>query len=125
MPAVSWPLMARVRDAVLVFALSLPGTAEDHPWGEDVVKVNGKIFVFLGGSGRLRMTVKLDEAHGHALSIDGAVRTGYGLGASGWVTVPLRARGISLGLLKDWVEESYRIVAPKRLVRELDERQST
>ena len=58
--------MARVRDAVLAFALSLPGTAEDHPWGEDVVKVNGKIFVFLGGSGRLRMTVKLDEAHGHA-----------------------------------------------------------
>ena len=116
--------MARVRDAVLAFALALPGAVEDHPWGEDVAKVNGKIFVFLGGSGRQRMTVKLDEAHGHALSIDGAERAGYGLGASGWVTVPLRARGVSPGLLRDWVEESYRIVAPKKLVRELDERES-
>jgi predicted DNA-binding protein (MmcQ/YjbR family) len=112
-----------IRDAVFTFALSLPGAVEDHPWGEDVVKVNGKIFVFLGaGGGRLRMTVKLDEAHEHALSIDGAEPTGYGLGPSGWVTVPLRARGVSGSLLRDWVEESYRIVAPKRLVRELDAR---
>jgi predicted DNA-binding protein (MmcQ/YjbR family) len=115
--------MARVRDGVLAFALSLPGAFEDHPWGEDVVKANGKIFVFLGArSGRLRMTVKLDEAHEHALSIEGAERMGYGLGPSGWVTVPLRAPGVSASLLRDWVEESYRIVAPKRLVRELDER---
>jgi hypothetical protein len=34
--------------------------------------------------------------------------------------VPLRAPGIELDLLRDWVEESYRIVAPKRLVAELD-----
>jgi predicted DNA-binding protein (MmcQ/YjbR family) len=108
------------RDKIREFALSLPGAAEDHPWGEDVVKVNGKIFVFLGISRSRRMTVKLDESHAHALSIEGAERTGYGLGDSGWVTVPLRAPGVSLGLLRDWVEESYRIVAPKRLVAELD-----
>ena len=68
------------------------------------------------------MTVKLEESHAHALSIDGAQRTGYGLGASGWVTVPLRAEGVSIALLRDWVEESYRIVAPKRLLAELDAR---
>jgi predicted DNA-binding protein (MmcQ/YjbR family) len=114
--------MPRVRDAILAFALSLPEAYEDHPWGEVVVKVSGKIFVFLGGGGRMRMTVKLDEAHTHALSIDGAERTGYGLGPSGWVTVPLRAPGVTTAILRDWVEESYRIVAPKRLVHELDER---
>ena len=48
--------------------------------------------------------------------IDGAEPTGYGLGKAGWVTVPLRAPGVSLDVLRDWVEESYRIVAPKRLV---------
>ena len=47
-------------------------------------------------------------------------RPGYGLGRSGWVTVPLRAPGMTLDLLRDWIEESYRIVAPKRLVAELD-----
>jgi predicted DNA-binding protein (MmcQ/YjbR family) len=112
--------MAGVREKVRAFALSFPGASEDHPWGEDVVKVRGKIFVFLGGSTSKRMTVKLDESHAHALSIEGAERTGYGLGASGWVTVPLRADGVTIALLRDWIEESYRIVAPKRLVASLD-----
>ncbi len=114
--------MAGVRDKVRDFALSLPETFPDQPWGEDVVKVRGKIFVFLGGSTSRRMTVKLDESHAHALSIDGAEPTGYGLGPSGWVTVPLRAEGIAIALLRDWVEESYRIVAPKRLAAQLDDR---
>ena len=112
--------MAGVRDKLLAFSLAFPGASLDHPWGEDVAKVNGKIFVFLGPSMSKRITVKLDESHGHALAIDGAEPTGYGLGKSGWVTVPLRAPGVTLDLLRDWIEESYRIVAPKRLVVELD-----
>jgi predicted DNA-binding protein (MmcQ/YjbR family) len=116
--------MAGVREKVREFALSLPEAFEDHPWGEDVAKVRGKIFVFLGTSSSptRRITVKLEESHAHALSIQGAEPTGYGLGTAGWVTVPLRARGITMPVLRDWVEESYRIVAPKRLVAELDDR---
>ena len=49
------------------------------------MKVRRKIFVFLGPAGAGRMTVKLEESHAHALSIEGAEWTGYGLGASGWV----------------------------------------
>jgi predicted DNA-binding protein (MmcQ/YjbR family) len=112
--------VAGVREKVLAYALSFPETAEDHPWGEDVVKVRGKIFVFAGQEGSRRVTVKLAESHPHALSVEGAEPTGYGLGTSGWVTVPLRAPGVTLDVLRDWVEESYRIVAPKRLVAELD-----
>jgi predicted DNA-binding protein (MmcQ/YjbR family) len=112
-----------VREEIRSFALSLPGAFEDHPWGEDVTKVGGKIFVFLGpgGATQPRTTVKLVESHAHALSIDGAEPTGYGLGKSGWVTVPVRAKGITRTLLCEWIEESYRIVAPKRLVAELDD----
>jgi predicted DNA-binding protein (MmcQ/YjbR family) len=119
--------MADTRARVREFALSLPDASEDFPWGETVAKVNGKVFVFLGpdtGSGRL-MTVKLDESHGHALSIEGAEPTGYGLGRSGWVNVPLRGEGVTLDLLRDWVEESYRIIAPKRLLAELDRRSAS
>jgi predicted DNA-binding protein (MmcQ/YjbR family) len=115
--------MASIRDKVREFSLSLPEAVEDHPWGEDVAKVRGKIFVFLGTSGPAstrRITVKLDESHAHALSIEGAEPTGYGLGKAGWVTIPLKAAGIDVQLLRDWVEESYRIVAPKRLAAELD-----
>jgi predicted DNA-binding protein (MmcQ/YjbR family) len=119
--AVSSGAVAGVREKVLAFALSLPEAFEDQPWGEEVVKVKGgKIFVFLGPATSRRMTVKLAESHAHALAIDGAEPTGYGLGRAGWVTVPMRAPGVSLNILRDWVEESYRIVAPKKLVAELD-----
>jgi predicted DNA-binding protein (MmcQ/YjbR family) len=123
---VSCGVVAGAREKVLTFALSFPGTAVDRPWEEnDVVKVNGKIFAFLGPSGSRRISVKLAESHAHALAIEGAAPTGYGLGKAGWVTVPLRAPGVSIGVLRDWVEESYRIVAPKRLVAELEEARAT
>jgi predicted DNA-binding protein (MmcQ/YjbR family) len=66
------------------------------------------------------MTVKLVESHGHALSIEGAEPTRYGLGKAGWVNVPLEAPEVPTDLFCDWIEESYRIVAPRRLVAELD-----
>jgi predicted DNA-binding protein (MmcQ/YjbR family) len=112
-------LGSRVRE----FALSLPAASEDFPWGERVVKVPGKVFVFLGHDDRegpALMSVKLDESHEHAMSIEGSKPTGYGLGRAGWVNVPLRAEGVTLEVICDWIEESYRIVAPKRLVAELD-----
>jgi len=112
------------RDALLEFALTFPDAHVDHPWGETVVKVRGKIFVFLGEDGNEPggFSVKLDESLEPALAVDGAEPTGYGLGRAGWVSVPLKGRSPSIGVLRDWVEESYRRVAPKTLVRELDER---
>ena len=116
----SFVAIAARRALVRAFALSLPGAWEDFPWGECVAKVNRKVFVFLGTEASERMSVKLDESHAHALSVDGAEQTGYGLGRAGWVTVPFAADGVTADVLRDWVEESYRIVAPKRLVAELD-----
>jgi predicted DNA-binding protein (MmcQ/YjbR family) len=110
------------------FALGLPGATEDFPWGETVAKVNKKVFVFLGvddGSHPLGMTVKLrdEAAHAHALTSPGAEPAGYGLGKAGWVNIPLAEKGAPAAeLLCDWVEESYRAVAPKRLAAELDAR---
>ncbi|MFE9444177.1 MmcQ/YjbR family DNA-binding protein [Streptomyces sp. NPDC006602] len=110
------------------FALGLPGVTEEFPWGETVAKVNKKVFVFLGvddGSHPLGLTVKLKEeaAHAHALTCPGAEPAGYGLGKAGWVSVPLERQGAPAAeLLCDWVEESYRAIAPKRLTAELDAR---
>jgi predicted DNA-binding protein (MmcQ/YjbR family) len=108
------------------FALGLPGASEEFPWGETVAKVNKKVFVFLGlddGSYPLGVTVKLKDeaAHAHALTSPGAQPAGYGLGKAGWVRVPLEEqRAPAAELLCDWVEESYRVIAPKRLIAELD-----
>jgi predicted DNA-binding protein (MmcQ/YjbR family) len=109
--------------AVHEFALGLPGAWEDHPWGDTVVKVGKKVFVFLGdGADTGGCSVKLRESQEQALDAPGAAPTGYGLGKAGWVSVPFKGRSPAVGLLCDWVEESYRIVAPKKLVKELDER---
>jgi predicted DNA-binding protein (MmcQ/YjbR family) len=112
------------RRRVLAFALGFPGAYEDHPWDEDVAKVGKKVFVFMGiqDSATPGMTVKLRESHDHALSVPGAAPTGYGLGKSGWVDVPFRDTTPPLDVLKDWVEESYRLVAPKKLIAELHQR---
>lgn len=109
---------------ILTFALKFPGAYEDHPWDEDVAKVNKKIFVFIGtaDSPDSGMTVKLKDSHEQALSVSGAAPSGYGLGRAGWVNVPFRDTGPPLNVLKDWVDESYRLVAPKRLIAELDAR---
>lgn len=111
------------RRRILEFALGLRGAYEDHPWDEDVAKVNNKVFVFLGGedSPEPAMSVKLRDSLDQALSVPGAAPTGYGLGRAGWVTVPFRDTTPPLAVLKDWVEETYRVVAPKRLVDQLDE----
>ncbi|MEU8979523.1 MmcQ/YjbR family DNA-binding protein [Streptomyces sp. NPDC048309] len=114
-------------EKVREFALGLPGAAEEFPWGESVAKVNGKVFVFLGvddGSCPLGVTLKLkdDAAHAHALTAPGAEAAGYGLGRAGWVRIPLDEGGAPAAeLLCDWVAESYRTIAPKKLIAELDE----
>jgi predicted DNA-binding protein (MmcQ/YjbR family) len=114
-----------IRRRVLKYALELPGAYEDHPWEETVAKVGKKIFVFLGiddHSSAAGMTVKVRDSHEQALMVPGAALTGYGLGRSGWVTIPFRETTPPVDVLTDWVEESYRIVAPKRSVAELDAR---
>ncbi|MER0483984.1 MmcQ/YjbR family DNA-binding protein [Streptomyces sp. Edi2] len=117
---------AAVRERVRVFALGLPGAVEEFPWGESVIKVNKKVFVFLGiddGGCPRGVTLKLKDpaAHAHALTLPGAKPAGYGLGKSGWVQVPLAEPGAPPAeLLCDWAEESYRVIAPKKLIAELD-----
>jgi len=114
--------LRRTGRALLKHALAFPESVLDHPWGEDVVKVNGKVFVFFGivEKERLHVTVKLPEAGEFALTFPFAQPSGYGLGKAGWVT-SMFGSGDSppIDILEDWIEESYRAVAPKRLVREL------
>ncbi|MGS2644937.1 MmcQ/YjbR family DNA-binding protein [Streptosporangium sp. G12] len=116
-----------IRETLREFALRLPEAYEDHPWGDTVVKVSKKIFLFLGVDEPTEkwspsIGVKLPESNGHALAVEGARPSGYGLGRAGWVSIPLTGSGAlpETEMLLDWVEESYRAVAPKRLVARLD-----
>jgi predicted DNA-binding protein (MmcQ/YjbR family) len=107
-----------VVEGLLAEALGFPGAWEDHPWGDTVVKVGKKIFVFLGDEG---FAVKLPESAEAALALEGSEPTGYGLGKAGWVNVRVAgADDPPVDLFADWLDESYRAVAPKKLIKELD-----
>jgi predicted DNA-binding protein (MmcQ/YjbR family) len=110
-------------EAVLLreFALSLPEAYEEFPWGERVAKVKGKVFVFLGkDEGEFGLSVKLPQSGMLALGLPFAAPTGYGLGKAGWVTVRFGAREKApVDLLRSWIDESYRAVAPKKLLAAL------
>ena len=108
----------KVRDA----ALAYPGATEEFPWGERVVKVKGKVFVFLGkGEGEFGLSVKLPETASVALTLPFCEPTGYGLGKAGWVSASFtKAKDVPLPMLLEWLDESYRAVAPKTLVKQLD-----
>ena len=106
---------------LLSFALTFPEAWEDHPWGERVVKVRKKVFVFFGLPGdRLHMWVKLPVSGPMALAQTGCSPATYGMGQHGWVAVDLGPDDeIPTDVLRDWIAESYRAVAPKSLVAAL------
>ena len=116
--------VVRAYEKLRAHALSLPEAWEDHPWGESVVKVRKKIFVFLHvpaeGSKQdtLRFSVKLPASCTEVLRREDAAPMGYGLGRSGWVSLTITAKNLPKNdVLADWVDESYECVAPKKLAR--------
>ncbi len=106
------------------YALTFPGATEEFPWGESAFKVKGKVFVFLyAHASGLNVSLKLPQSNATALDKPFAEPTGYGLGKSGWVSINPAEEAIPpFERLKDWVEESYRAQAPRKLVKEFDER---
>lgn len=116
--------VAAAAAAMRAFALGLPETTEDFPWGETVFKVRKKVFVFLGfADEQLGFSVKLPASGEDVLCMPFASQTGYGLGKAGWVSFRFGAGAVPPHEeLVGWVEESYRAVAPKTVVKVLDAR---
>jgi predicted DNA-binding protein (MmcQ/YjbR family) len=112
------PFELALRDA----GLGYPEATEDFPWGHRALKVKGKAFAFLALTGEgLSMSVKLPQSNGAALMLPFAQPTGYGLGKSGWISASFGARDTPpVEILRKWLDESYRAVAPKKLVAQLD-----
>ena len=113
---------------------------EDFPWGETVIKVrrkpgippwrkegvHGPMFLWMGqrDAATPSVCVKLTRAYEEAVAVASATPTTIsGLGQWGWLTVRLSA--VDAAFVSDWAEESYRNVAPRRFVAELDARLPT
>jgi predicted DNA-binding protein (MmcQ/YjbR family) len=109
-------------DKLLAIVLRLPGAYEDRPWGDVHCKVAGKIFVGWGRDegGAYSVGFKTDkELQAMLVASDPRFTIAAYVGKHGWVNMKLRAK-------PDWAEveqfvvDSYRRIAPKKLIKELD-----
>lgn len=102
-------------------ALAYPSATEDFPWGHRAFKIKEKMFLILSFDKEVfNVTLKLPDAGKQALKLPFAQPTGYGLGKSGWVTASFAPKDdVPLELLEDWIDESFRAIAPKKLVQAL------
>ena len=121
--------MTEATDAIMnelrAYGLTYPGAHGKAPWpGHDDLAVNDKTFAYLAADGEpFSISCKLKYTGEDALELPYAEPTGYGLGKSGWVTFsPSEAEMPPIEQLKEWIDESYRAQAPKKLVKQLDAR---
>ena len=108
--------------ALRAAAATYPEAVEESPWGDRVFKARKKMFVMLSlKSDKLSFTFKLPLTGGAALERQEASPTGYGLGRHGWVSFRYTA-GMQppTDLLLGWLDESFRAVVPKRLIKLLE-----
>jgi len=109
-------------DAVQAAALSYPTAYEEAPWGQRVAKVNKKVFLFaFFEEGRTRFSMKLPASGEAALAHDFAEPMGYGMGRHGWVAFSFGGGDeVPIEALTDWLDESFRAVAPKKLLKAIE-----
>ena len=120
------PRTKKATDAVLKelreFGLAYPGAHTKSPWpGHLDLAVKDKTFAYLSVEGEpFKISCKLPQSNAAALMLPFAEPTGYGLGKSGWVSAQFpEGQMPPKDLLKEWIDESYRAQAPKKLVASL------
>lgn len=117
---------AKAAEAELIaYAATFPGAWEDHPWDHTVMKVGKKVFVFFGGAasalGELSLTVKLPVSYEMALTLPYMSPAGHGLWKGGWAALRQHdGDEIDVAGIRAWIDQSYRAVAPRKLVKQLD-----
>ena len=121
------PRTRRSSDAALkelrAFGLAYPGAHTKSPWpGHLDLAVNDKTFAYLSLEGEpFGISCKLPRSSAIALMLAWVKPSAYGLGKSGWVSAsPPQDEPVPVDLFKEWLDESYRAQAPKKLVRQLD-----
>jgi predicted DNA-binding protein (MmcQ/YjbR family) len=116
----------RAEDELIAYAATFPGAWVDHPWEHTVMKVGKKVFVFFGGKASaddcLSITVKLPVSAEMVLAtLPFFTPAGHGLGKAGWVHATIRdGEDIDLDSFRAWIDQSYRAVATKTLIKQLD-----
>ncbi len=112
-------------------ALGFPGAFEKISHGRPTFCVP-KMFAMYGGSSKMSvpgemtrfshaLLVKVDEADRAALAQDVRFFFPAYLGPSGWLGLDFTAAKVDWAEVAELVDASYRLVAPKKLLKQLDD----
>ena len=114
-------------------ALRFPESFEKVSWGRPVFCAP-KMFAMYGGSSKESgslvtfphsLLVKVDDSERVALQQDCRFFHPAYLGSAGWLGLDLTAAEVDWGEVAELLDASFRLVAPKRLIRLLDQAEST
>jgi predicted DNA-binding protein (MmcQ/YjbR family) len=111
-----------MHDRLLSIVNTLPEAYEDRPWGSVHCKVAGKIFVGWGRhpDGIMSIGFKTDKLKQSMLvSSDPRFSIAAYVGKHGWVDMKLGPKP-NWGEVEHFIVDSYRMIAPKKLVKQLD-----
>jgi predicted DNA-binding protein (MmcQ/YjbR family) len=100
-------------EAYRAHCLSHKGVTEEFPFGDStlVYKVMGKIFALTGIDDFASINLKVDPENGVELRERyTAVQPGYHMNKKHWITVIIDG-SISDRLLRQWIDDSYDLVA--------------
>lgn len=114
----------KVLQELRAFGLAYPGAHTKSPWpGHLDLAVNDKTFAYLSIEGEpFGISCKLPSSAEVALLLPFCKPTAYGLGKSGWVSASFPERKtLPVEMLKEWIDESYRAQAPKKLLAQLEQ----
>ncbi|MEM7479592.1 MAG: MmcQ/YjbR family DNA-binding protein [Acidobacteriota bacterium] len=102
-------------------ALAFPEVVEGDSCVKRSFKVRNKSFLFLGEkTDEYNVMVKLGPALEEATALAKPRAGRWSVGMSGWTTLKFDPEEVPPeGLLERWLDESYRLQAPKSLLREL------
>jgi ElaB/YqjD/DUF883 family membrane-anchored ribosome-binding protein len=106
------------------FALALPETEEGIACKGTAIEcatvmVRNKAFLFLG---KMEIRFKLDDSLAEAAKLAAKEPDVYKVGAKGWTSIAVAGiKDVPIGLMKRWIGESYRLMAPKQLAASTNE----
>ncbi|MBK5289901.1 MAG: MmcQ/YjbR family DNA-binding protein [Acidimicrobiia bacterium] len=113
------PFLTEIREICLAF----PEAIEKEAWGRPTFRA-GKMFAVFAGDDDHRFTLefKPDPEDRDALIQDARVFVPPYSGASGWLALDLAAAPVDWDEIRELVESSYRLIALKRMLKDLDAR---
>ncbi len=116
------PYLAELRETCLCF----PEAVEVEAWGRPTFRAGKKMFAIFTGLNdeQYKVVFKPDAAERQALLADRRISVPDYFGASGWLALEFTVAPVDWDEVAELVEGSYRQVALKRMLRELDARRA-